>query len=271
MIAIAVGGFHEHIVGRGRRFGIAHDQRLRPSDIAGENNARGLAVLVGLDAQGSGPQNMPGVVISHADAGSRFKARVVFHFLKECGRSDGVVGSVKSRRRILEAAPLILGGRPLRFHFLNVRAVLQHQLQQFRRSPRAVDSALEAMLHQHGQKPGVVHVGMSHKHKIQRLRSVGLFVAITLFNSLVTLMQAAIHAETLAAGLQHKAGAGYCLGSAQKLYLHGDTSLLHASPPQSLLARLSSFFDYAPHFLQAQEGKAARPTCSRGNSDLLWS
>ena len=269
MVAIAVGGFHEHIIGRGRRFGVAHNQRLRPPDIAGKNDARSLAVFVGLDSQGAGTQNVPRVIISHADTRSRFKDRMIFHFLKEGGRSDGVIGGIEGRRRILEAAPLILGGRPLRFHFLNVRAVLKHELQQFRRGARAVDGPRKAMLHQHGQKPGVIHVGMSHKHKIQRLGSVGLFIAVTLFNSLVTLMQAAIHAETLAAGLQHKAGAGYRLSSAQKLYLHGDTSLLHASHPQSLLAGLSLFFDYAPHFLQAQEGKGARPACSRGNSDLL--
>ena len=189
---------------------------------------------------------MPRVIVGHADAGSRRKYRMVFHILKQCRRPDGVIRRIDGRRRIPEAAPLILGGRPLGFHLLNVRAVLKHEIQQFRRGARTVDGAVEAVFDQQGQKPGVIHMGMGHKHKIQSFGSIVLFIAVPLLNGFVALMQSAVHTETPAARLYHKTGTGHRPGRSQKLNLHQGYLVVTWPPSAHLPAELPPFCRLCP-------------------------
>ena len=61
---------------------------------------------------------------------------------------------------------------------------------------------------------------MGDQDEINIAGQIGLDVAVALLNGLVALVHAAVHAEALAAGLDHVAGTGDCLGRAQKLYFH---------------------------------------------------
>ena len=220
MVAVAVGGLHEHVVGPGRIFRIADNQGLGAADVAGKDHAGGLAVFLGFQAQGAGTQNVPGVVIGHADARRGLKGLVIVHGLKKRGRLLGVLHRIERGRGIFQAPAVVLLGFPLGFHFLDVGAVLQHDFQQVAGGLGAVNGLVETVFGQQGQQARMVDMGVGDQDEINVFRLVGLDVAVALLNGLIALVHAAVHAEALAAGLDHIAGAGDCFGRSQELYFH---------------------------------------------------
>ena len=220
VVAVAVCGFHEHIISPGRIFRVADNQRLGAADVAGKDHAGGLAVFFGFQPQGAGTQNVPGVVIGYADARRGLKAFVIVHGVKEGGRLAGVLHAIKSGRGIFQTPALVLLGFPQGFHFLDVGAVLQHDFQQIAGGLGAVDGFAETVFGQQGQQAGMIHMGVGDQNKINVFGLVGLNIAVAPVNGLVALVHAAVHAETPAACLNHITGAGDCLGRSQKLYFH---------------------------------------------------
>ena len=99
-------------------------------------------------------------------------------------------------------------------------AVLKHDFQQIAGGLGAVDRFVKAVPDQQGQQARVVDVGMGNQDEVNIAGLIGFDVAVALLNGLVALVHAAVHAEALAAGLDHVAGTGDCLGRAQKLYFH---------------------------------------------------
>lgn len=188
--------------------------------VAGKDQAGGFAVFLGLDAQRSGTQNMPGVVVGHTDARRGFETLVVVHGLKQGGRLLGVFHGIQRRRRILKAAAVVLSGFPAGFHLLDVGAVLEHDFQQLAGGHGAVDRACEAVTDQQRQKAGVIDMGVGDQDEVNVAGLVDFALAVAGFNGFVALMHAAVHAETPAPGLDHVAGAGHGLRRAQKLNLH---------------------------------------------------
>ena len=220
VVAVAVGGFHEDVVRLRGLFRVAHDKGLGPPDVARKDHTGGASVFVGLQTQAARTQDVPGVVVSDADARCGLKGLVVVHGLKEAGGFLCVLGGVEGGGRVGQAAPQILSGFALRFHFLNMSAVFQHELQQFARGAGAVDGLGVALAHHLGQQAGVVDVGMRDKDEIDVLGPVGLGVPVAGFNRLIALVHAAVHAKALAVGFDHITGTGHGLRRAQKLNFH---------------------------------------------------
>ena len=221
VVAVAVGGFHEDVIGLGRAFGIAHDEGLGAADVAREDDAGGLVVFGHFQAQGTGTEDVPRIVIGDLDARGGLEVLMVAHGVQEPGGLEGVLGGVQGLGRVLEAAAAVFFGFPLGFHLLDVGAVLQHDLQQLAGGLGAVDGLAEAFAHHEGQQARMVDVRVGHKDEVDIAGGVGTGIAVALLDGLVALMHAAVDAETLAAGLYHVTGAGNGLGSAKELDFHG--------------------------------------------------
>ena len=117
-------------------------------------------------------------------------------------------------------------------------AVLKHDFQQVAGGLGTVDRLVKAVPDQQGQQARVVDVGMGDQDEINIAGQIGLDVAVALLNGLVALVHAAVHAEALAAGLDHVAGTGDCLGRAQKLYFHMHSEwVVDGQRPQRASAR----------------------------------
>ena len=222
VVAVAVGGLHEDVIGLGRAFGVAHDEGLGTADVAREDDAGGLVVLGHFQAQGAGAEDVARIIVGDLDARGGLEVLMVGHGVQELGGLEGVLGGVQGCGRVLEAAAAVLFGFPLGFHLLDVGAVLQHDVQQFAGGLGAVDGVAEPFAHHEGQQAGMVDVRVGHKDEVDIARGVGTGIAVALLDGLVALVHAAVDTETLAAGLYHVTGAGNGLGSAKKLDFHGD-------------------------------------------------
>ncbi len=168
---------------------------------------------------------MSGVIVCHLDAGVGFKRPAVVHRLKILRRIDGILYRIQRFRRFFQSSTTVFSGAPFRFHLLNMRTVLQHELQQFPRGRRAIDGIAETAAHHQRQQTGMIDMRMRHQDKINLLRTVHVRIEVALFNSLVPLVHTAIHGETRSAGLNHITGAGHRSGGAEKLYLHQKASV----------------------------------------------
>ena len=174
MIAIAVGGFHEDVVGLGRRLGIPDDEGLRAADVAGENDARCFAVFGYFEPDGRGAEDVPSLVKSGPDARGRFYGLVQIHGSDLLCRALGVQNGVNGFRRVLETAAGVLLGLELSFHLLNVRAVFEHEGDELTRSLCAVDPAGEPVFDEGRKKAGMIDVGVGEEHEVHIFGAVDL-------------------------------------------------------------------------------------------------
>ena len=146
---------------------------------------------------------MPRVKVGDADAGRGLEGFVVINGLKERYGFLRVFHTVQGRGGIFDAPALVFARLPLGFHFLNVGAVLQHEVEQFTGGLGAEDGAGKALFDNLGQQAGVVDVGVRYKNKINGGSLVELGFAVAGLNGLVALVHAAIYAKTLARRLDH--------------------------------------------------------------------
>ena len=146
---------------------------------------------------------MTGIIVGYANSRRRLKHLVVIDGLKKGDRFLGVLNIVQGRGGIFKPAPLVFARFPQGFHFLDVGAVLQHEVQQFAGGLGAENGTGKALLDHLGQQAGVVNVGVGNKNKVNGGRLIEFRFAVAGFNGLVALMHAAINAKALASRLNH--------------------------------------------------------------------
>ena len=207
VVAVAVGGLHQHIIGAVEELGVADDGLIHIADIAGEHHGPRLAALAARQLDAGGAQQMPGV--------DELRRHVVgdLHLLTVLAGLDILphlygVGHGVDGLHLRPAGPLVLAVLILRVLLLDVGGVLQHDVQQLRRQPRGDDAALKPVFDEHGDAPRVVDVGVGHQHHVDAARMERQGGVVDLVPSL---LQSAVHQYFLSVDLQTMAAAGNAL------------------------------------------------------------
>ncbi len=220
VVAVAVGGFHEQVVRPGGVVRVVDDELVGPPQVAGKHQPGGRAVFRHLYFKERGTQDVPGVLVGNADARRGLERGVVFHGAQLAHGLHGVCHGVQRLHRLAPAEAALLAGFPLRFHFLDVGGILQHDVHQVARGRGAVDVALEAFARHARQKAGVVDVGVGDEKEGDVAGAVDVRILVALVDFGVALVHAAVDREAGAVGLKHVARAGNGLRGPQKLYVH---------------------------------------------------
>ena len=206
--AVAVGGFHDHIVGPVHGDGIPQQGLADVADIAGEHeNLLSVAFPDG-DLDGSGAQQMAHVHHADGDAVEDVHAVVIAAGHELAVNAKGVLLGVEGLHQGLAAA-LVLAVLVLRVAFLNVGRVQQHDLAQVGGGLGGVHMAPEAVLVQQRQIAAVVDVGVGEQHRVQTSFGDGQG---RIFVQVCALFHAVVDHDVLAAGLQQKTAAGDLMG-----------------------------------------------------------
>ena len=126
------------------------------------------------------------------------------------------------------AGALALAVFPLRFKFLNMGRVPQHDAAQLHRGVRGIDLAAEAVAHQQRQHTGMVDVCMGGQHPVDLAgcHRDGLVLVYVL-----ALLHAAVDQKALPSRFDQSAAAGDLMVRAQKCDLHKNTSGFISSVP----------------------------------------
>ena len=220
VVAVAVGGFHQHVVGAVEKLGVADDGLIHIADITGEHHGPRLAALTARQFDAGGAQQVPGVDELRRYVVCDLYLLAVLAGLDILPHLHGVGHGVDGLH-LRPAGPLVLAVLVLRVLLLDVGGVLQHDVQQIRRQPRGDDAALEPVFDEHGDAPRVVDVGVGHQHHVDAARMERQGGVVDLVPSL---LQAAVHQYFLSVDLQTMAAAGNALVSAVKAQLHGGNS-----------------------------------------------
>ncbi len=246
VIPVAVGAFNEEVIRLLRGDRIVHEESSGAAQIARENQLCGFALFRDRHFQKGRTENMARIAIGHTDARVRFQGLAVFHEMKLGGDVPGVFHRVQGFDvlifGVLSRMPLLLLVFPLRFHFLNVRAVFEHQPGKGGGRWSAVDGAFEAFMDEARQKARVIDMGMREQNKGNIGRRIGFGIEIAGFDLRVALMHPAIDGKTDAAGFNQVAGPCNGLRRPEKMDFHRTSSyllalpagraILAASPPQ---------------------------------------
>jgi hypothetical protein len=118
------------------------------------------------------------------------------------------------------AAPGSFTVGPLRFHFLNMRAVEEHDVQQIHCRLSAVHGAGEAVPNHARQQAAVVDMGMGEQDEVQFCGPIRFGIKVTFFNQGIALMHAAVNGKAYSRRLNDLAGTRDGMGRAQKLNFH---------------------------------------------------
>ena len=220
MQAVAVGGFHHHIVGSRHRLGIPDNGLVEVPDIPGKDDGAGLVFLGHGKADRRRPQQMAGVVPVGGHTGEQLGMVAVAYRHQQLQRRRGVFHGIQ-RLFAGVAAALVLFRLPLRVAFLDAGTVHQHDLQQITGRPGGVDWPGKAVFHQQRQPSAVVGVGVGHAYRVNGGRVKGQGVLAV---NVSALLQAAVDEDVLTAGRQTMATARHHPRRAPKADFHREWS-----------------------------------------------
>ena len=221
--AVAVGALRDHVVRVGDVLGGADDGGLAVADVAGEDHLAGDILLGKPHLHAGGAQQVARVHKADFDAVGDLQllpvlagdnvAQGLFHV------HNGVKGFYWRFAR-----PLALLVFPGRVALLDVGGVPQHDGQQLRRQPGAVDVAGKALLDQQGDAAGMVDVGMGDHHVVD---VGGGEVQLGVVLLVPALLKTAVHQNLVPVGLYAVAAAGDRLGGAKKGQFHEKEPSVH--------------------------------------------
>ena len=205
VVAVAVGGLHEHIVRLLDIGGVFDDGLLQIADIAGEHQLCGGAALGDPQLDAGRAQQVSHVHKACFDARGKLDALVVLHAPEQAAGGFGVLHGVHRLYRLCAGA-LALAVFPLGFKLLNMRRVPQHDAAQLHGGDGGVDPAPEAVVRQQRQKAGMVDMGMGDEHKVDLAGGYGQGLVLV---HIFALLHAVVDEESLPCRFQHGAAAGH--------------------------------------------------------------
>ena len=231
MAAVAVGGFHDQIIGVGRHGGILDKGLVQVADIARKHQRLGAAARLGnAQRDGRAAQKVPHVGEQHLNF-SRVTVKKRQPFVIGAGHKLAhdllrvLHGVVRLDRR--RTAALRLAVFPLDLLLLDMRRVLQHDVAQVGGGIGSVDGGTEPVFVQVGNAPRMVDVRMGQQ---QRLVAPGGKGQRGVLIDVAPLFHAAVHQKAVAGGLHLCAAAGNLPRCAQKRQFHRSTSQNYRRP-----------------------------------------
>ena len=225
--AVAVGRFHKGVV---RLFDVSRildDGLIQIADITGEYQlGRGLTLGDPKLYAGRAKQ-MAHIHKAGFNARCKLEALLIGLAHKQLHGCFSILHSIHRFHRFCAGA-LALAVFPLRFKFLNMGRVPQHDAAQLHRGVRGIDLAAEAVAHQQRQHTGMVDVCMGGQHPVDLAgcHRDGLVLVYVL-----PLLHAAVDQKALPSRFDQSAAAGDLMVRAQKCDLHKNTSGFISSVP----------------------------------------
>ena len=220
VLTVAVSALGDQIIDAFHRFGIAQDGQVFAPDVAGEHEPEFAPILLDVENDEGGSQNVAGVVEAQRDARPDAQGPAVSqpHEIGQAGY--GILHGVDrlDRRQPLAGAPLVHVGHVL---FLDVAAVPQHGAAQVARGGSGVDIAPEAVLDQVRDVAGVVDVRVGEDHRVDGAAVEGQ-IAVPLEGFLApALKQATFQQQAKSVDLNQVHGAGDGADRPDELDAHG--------------------------------------------------
>ena len=215
--SVAVSGLHDDIVRLPRHLRLFQERLALIPDIAGKDDLFLHIPLFQPDLDAGGAQKMADIREPEPDAVACREDLAVRIGHKELQCSDRVIHCVD--RLIALAVDLSLGllVAPLRFHFLNVRRVLEHEVTETGRRLGRQDLSPEAVMVELGEHARVVDVRMCQEDKVdlrRRDRQVHILKAVD------PLLHAAVDQEFLLSDLYKMTASRYFVRRADKHQFH---------------------------------------------------
>ena len=214
--AVAVGRLHEHIVRFLNVGRVLDDGLVQVADIAGEDQLRGGVALGDPQLDAGRAQQVAHIHEPDLDARGKLHPSLIRNAREQLHGRFGVLHGVHGLHRF-RAGALALAVFPLRFKFLNVGGVPQHDAAQLHRGVRCIDLAPEAVAHQQRQHTGVVDVGVGGQHPVDLARCHRDRLVLV---DILALLHAAVDQKAPPGGFDHGTAAGDLMVRAQKRDLH---------------------------------------------------
>ena len=220
VLAIAVGGLDDDVIGVGDLRGRASHDGLHGAEVPGEDEAHDAPFFLDEDFQNGAAEDVPGVAEADRHAGEDLEARVVIDGREQFFGGVGLFLAVDGLRR--RAAAGVLGALPFGVFAHEAHRVVPQDLGQFDSRQRRVNFAAEALLDQLGDAAGMVDVRVRQQHRVDRIGGVGERIVVGVLP--FALMHAAVHEETMSAGFEQIVGAGHFFGGAAEFQQHEQPS-----------------------------------------------
>ena len=220
VVAVAVGGLHDDIVGLGDGLGVPDDGLVHVAQVTGEDQLFGHAVFRCPDLHAGGAKQMARVGKADAHTGADLHVLTVLGDLQLAKGSLGIHKGVQGLY-LGPACTFALLVLPLGVALLNVGRVAQHDVEQLCGQTGGVDGAGEALLHQQGQTAGVVDMGVGDDDVVDGVggKGQGIFVVL-----IPALLQAAVDQDLAPVDFQTMTAAGDRMGRAEESKLHKNAS-----------------------------------------------
>ena len=216
VVAVAVSGLHDHIVGLFDKLRVTDDGLVGVAQVPRKDQLFGDAILGHPQLHNGGAQQMARVNEAELDALAQRLLLFVVIGLKPGKRLFRVFQRVKRLHR-LGTGTLALAVLILRIRLLDVRRVAQHNAQKLPRQTGGHDAALIPQLDKQGQASRMVNVGMGDNHIVDFPR---MKPELSIVDLVLALLQAAVNENALAAGIQTVTTAGDGLGRSVKCQFH---------------------------------------------------
>ena len=215
MLAVAVGGFHQQVVGAGDLHRRAQHRVVRPADVAGEEHGSPAIVEV----HEGRAEHVPGRRQPRGESGQRLEVLRERTWREQLQAALGVLTGVHRQRGLVFGETVPVG--ELRLFLLQMAAVGEQDLAQLVRRGRAVNPAAKALSRQQWQVAAMVDVGVGEHDRVDGLGRDRQRLPVAQAQLLESLEQAAVHQNGRVAMAQQVFGTGHGAGGTQKLKLHG--------------------------------------------------
>ena len=166
MAAVAVCGFHDHIIGSLYIGRIVDDRLVQVADVTGKHHLLCNFFFSQPDLDAGRSQQMSRIDKPHFDAGRRRVPFPVRQTDKQFDRTDGIIHGIQ-RHKFFFSGPFAFPVAPLCFKLLNMRTVTQHDAAEIICGKRGVDRPPESVRIQLRKQPGMIDMGMCQKDKVQ--------------------------------------------------------------------------------------------------------
>ena len=224
--AVTVGGLHDEVVGGREVLGITDDRQVFASDIAGEDERAALVIVLDVHVDAGGSEHVAGVVGAAGEARTGLERLTKRDALHQRDGGLGVSGRIEGFHDL--GGVFITEGTAALFPFRHEQGVLlldvcrigQHGGAEIDGARSGKDGSLKPVLHEGGQVPGMVDMGVGEDDALDGRGGKGEGCVAVAGIGAAALIEPAVKkvAPTLDLELVHGAGDG--LGSAPKIEFH---------------------------------------------------
>lgn len=200
--------------------GVLEDGHSLAADVAGKDEALGVAFVVAEHLDGGAADDVPGVEVADLDAWCDFHALAEGNGLDELEDALDIVGG-KEGLDERAALPCVALVGTLGVHQLEGASVAEHDAHEVARGGGCVDGLAVAVLGQDGEASDVVDVGVGDDDRVEGFGGDWGQLAVAAIAVVVALVLAKVDEDAGAARFDEGAGTGDFARGAKEREIHG--------------------------------------------------